>query len=95
MKHAGLNLSGGDRGPTVSLAANADELSKEEVREIKKGSILDWVNESRELCKDIYSNTKVGEKLGYKYMYDYMNPLRSQLQKGGIRLASVLNGIFG
>ncbi len=79
----------------TEVAANADELSKEEVREIKKGSILDWVNESRELCKDIYSNTKVGEKLGYKYMYDYMNPLRSQLQKGGIRLASVLNGIFG
>ena len=79
----------------TEVAANADELSKEELKEIQKGSVLDWVYDSRALCEDIYANTKVGEKLGYKYMYDYMDPLRSQLQKGGIRLASMLNEIFG
>ncbi len=51
--------------------------------------------ESRELCEDIYANTEVGEKLSYNYMYKYMNPLRTQLQKGGIRLAGLLNEIFG
>ena len=79
----------------TEVVANADRLSKEEVKEIQKGSVLDWVYDSRALCEDIYANTKVGEKLGYKYMYDYMDPLRSQLQKGGIRLASILNDIFG
>lgn len=79
----------------TELAANADELSTEELSEIQKGSVLDWVNDSRVLCEKIYADTRVGEKLGYKYMYDYMNPLRSQLQKGGIRLASMLNEIFG
>ena len=42
----------------------------------------------------IYANTEIGEKLGYEYMYKYMDTLRFQLQKGGIRLAKVLNEIF-
>lgn len=79
----------------TEVAANADELTKEEFEKIQQGTVLDWVYESRALCEDIYANTKVGEKLSYKYMYDYMNPLRSQLQKGGIRLAYMLNEIFG
>ncbi len=79
----------------TEVAANADKLSKEQVKEIQKGSVLDWVYDSRALCEDIYANTEVGEKLGYNYMYDYMDPLRAQLQKGGIRLAAMLNDIFG
>lgn len=77
------------------LAANTNVLSKEEVEAIKKGTILDWMYDSRALCEDIYKKTEVGEKLGYRYMYDYMETLRSQLQKGGIRLAGLLNEIFG
>jgi hypothetical protein len=79
----------------TELAANTDVLSKEETDAIKSGSLLDWMYESRELCENIYANTEVGEKLGYKYMYQYINPLRKQLQKGGIRLAKLLNDIYG
>ncbi|MEL6812994.1 MAG: S1/P1 nuclease [Bacteroidota bacterium] len=76
------------------LAANAKKLSKEQLSEIRQGSILDWMNESRELCKDVYAHTQIGEKLGYQYRYRYMDVARSQLQKGGIRLAVLLNEIF-
>lgn len=79
----------------TEVVANADVLSKEQVKEIEKGSVLDWVYDSRVLAEDIYANTKVGEKLGYDYMYQYMDTVRYQLQKGGIRLASILNEIFG
>ena len=79
----------------TELASNADALSKQQVEAIKEGAILDWVYDSRELCEDIYSKTEIGEKLAYEYMYEYMDVLRFQLQKGGIRLASVLNEIFG
>jgi len=79
----------------MELAANRDVLSKAQIEQLKRGSITDWMNESRDLCNDVYANTKSGEKLGYRYMYVYFNTLRSQLQKGGIRLASVLNDIFG
>src|SRR5690606_21336138 len=63
------------------LAANTDVLSKEQVEAIKKGSVLDWMYESRSLCETIYENTEIGQKLGYNYMYQYMDTVRSQLQK--------------
>ena len=77
------------------LAANRKRLSKKQIEEIQKGTVLDWMYESRELCEDIYSNTTVGEKLSYNYMYKYMDVAKFQMQKGGIRLAKVLNDIFG
>jgi len=43
---------------------------------------------------DVYAHTKVGEKLGYQYMYRYTNTVRDQIQKAGIRLAKLLNGVF-
>lgn len=78
----------------TELATNTDMLSKEQLEAIKKGSILDWMYESRSLCENIYDNTEIGEKLGYGYVYKYMDTVRSQLQKGGIRLAKLLNEIF-
>ncbi|MFK5981333.1 MAG: S1/P1 nuclease [Flavobacteriaceae bacterium] len=78
----------------TELASNAKRLSKTQVEEIQKGTTIDWMNESRELCKDIYKTTEVGAKLRYRYSYVYMDTVRFQLQKGGIRLAEVLNDIF-
>ena len=78
----------------TELASNAKLLSKRQLEEIQKGTAIDWMNESRELCKDIYKTAEVGEKLRYRYSYIYMDTLRFQLQKGGIRLAEVLNDIF-
>ena len=76
------------------LAMNTDRLSEAQLDYIKGGDVLSWMYESRKLCEDIYANTKSGEKLGYQYMYRYVNTMRSQLQKGGIRLAVLLNDIF-
>ncbi|MCG2420407.1 S1/P1 nuclease [Aequorivita sp. F47161] len=78
----------------TELATNTDVLSKQQVEAIKKGTVIDWMYESRGICEDIYDHTEVGEKLGYNYMYKYMDVVRFQLQKGGIRLAEVLNEIF-
>ena len=78
----------------TELANNTNELSLEKLHKIQSGTVIDWMYESRELCKDIYAHTKVGEKLGYRYMYDYMDTVRMQLQKGGIRLAVLLNEIY-
>jgi hypothetical protein len=77
------------------LTNNADVLNKEDIKKMQQGAVTDWMYESRALCEDIYANTKVGENLSYKYMYRYVNVTRTQLQKGGLRLARVLNEIFG
>lgn len=76
------------------LAANAEELSKAQIEQIQTGTPIDWMYESRTLCEDIYDNVEVGEKLSYRYMYQYVNVARSQIQKGGLRLATLLNDIF-
>ena len=79
----------------TELAANADKLTSKELRRISSGDLLDWMYESKELSKKVYENVQVGDKLGYEYAYTWFPVVREQLQKGGIRLAEVLNEIFG
>ncbi len=78
----------------TEIAANEKELSKEEIKELQSTTVIDWMYESRELCKEVYSTIEPGKKLRYRYSYDYMNTVLFQLQKGGIRLASILNDIY-
>lgn len=78
----------------TELASNADRLSNAQVAFIQDSTVKDWMYESRVLCEDIYKNTSSGDKLGYRYMYQYFTTVRTQLQKAGIRLAGVLNEIF-
>ena len=76
------------------LADNADELSREQVKKLQEGSVLDWVNEMHEMSRMVYASAEKGENLRYRYSYDHFPIVRSQLQKGGIRLAKVLNDLF-
>ncbi len=78
----------------TELAGNTDKISKEQVKFLQNGTTVDWANETRTLTMKAYASAEIGEKLGYKYMYDNFGMARTQLQKGGIRLAKVLNDIF-
>ncbi|NCT18280.1 MAG: S1/P1 Nuclease [Flavobacteriaceae bacterium CG18_big_fil_WC_8_21_14_2_50_34_36] len=78
----------------TELSDNLPKISKNEIISMQKGTVLDWVTENRVLTKKVYASTESGEKLGYRYMYDHFNTVKLQLQKGGIRLAKVLNEIF-
>lgn len=77
------------------LATNMPQLTKKERIAMASGTHRDWLEDSRVVVKDIYANTTVGEKLGYRYMYDYFAVLKGQLQKGGVRLAALLNEVLG
>ncbi|GAA4276518.1 S1/P1 nuclease [Aquimarina mytili] len=79
----------------TELSKNTDRLSKAQTKALEEGTILDWVYESQKLAKKVYASANVGEKLGYKYMYDHFYTVRTQLHKGGIRLAKILNEVFG
>ncbi len=79
----------------TELANNMPHLSKKERELMAAGTHRDWMEDSRVLVKEVYANTEVGEKLSYRYMYDYMATLRGQLQKGGVRLAALLNQLLG
>jgi hypothetical protein len=76
------------------IAENADAISKEQVKFLQKGTIVDWANETQIFAVKAYASAKAGENLRYNYMYQNFGLVRSQLQKGGIRLAKVLNDLF-
>ena len=78
----------------IELAENADVLSKEQVKAIQKGTVIDWVNETHVLTNKVYTSVKEGDNLRYRYSYDHFKTVRSQLQIAGIRLAKVLNDLF-
>ncbi len=78
----------------TELAANTNKLSKNQMKRIAKGSFEEWMYESKDLASRAYASAEVGEKLGYRYMYDWFPVVQEQLQKGGIRLAQVLNEIY-
>lgn len=79
----------------TELAMNAADLSKKEQKEIAKGELLDWMYESKELSDRVYATVETGDKLSYAYAYEWFPVVREQLQKGGLRLAKVLNEIYG
>ncbi|WP_420601207.1 S1/P1 nuclease [Flagellimonas sp.] len=78
----------------TELANELDQVSRKERKKIQEGTIYDWVDESHKICGEIYNSAKVGDKLGYQYGYKYNDILFQQLQKGGLRLAKVLNDLF-
>ena len=79
----------------TELADNLDENSKEWVKTKQKGTIDQWADEIHLVAKKVYQSAEIGEKLSYKYSYDHFNTARMQLYLAGIRLAKILNDIYG
>jgi hypothetical protein len=64
--------------------------------EWQKAPISQWLYESSQIAAKIYAGTKDGDKINvYKYNFDYIATLNNQLVKGGVRLAGILNQLFG
>ena len=77
------------------LSNNLDYFSKNQKEAIQKGTVIDLVNESREQAMIVYQSAKTDQNLSYRYMYDYFSTVKTQLKKGGLRLAKILNELFG
>jgi hypothetical protein len=77
------------------LADKLPELSRGEIREIQKGDVYQWVEETHKITNEVYAGVEPGEKLGYRYSYKYWPVVERQLLVGGLRLAGILNELFG
>ena len=66
----------------TELADTSDTLNKNQIKNIQKGSVVDWINETQDLAIMVYKSAKKEDKLRYKYSYDHFGLVRSQLQKG-------------
>lgn len=84
-----------DYGMTYSeLAKNAEVLTKDQIKELQKGTVIDWVNDTHKLSRIVYASAQAGDNLRYEYSYKFLNVARKQMQIAGIRLAKTLNELF-
>ena len=62
----------------------------------QKQPISEWIVESYEIAEQLCDEIKQpDQKLGYRYNYDHIQTLNERLLKAGVRLAGLLNQLFG
>jgi hypothetical protein len=61
----------------------------------QKAPISQWLFESNQIAEKLYTEIKPGDTLNYKYNFTHIDIVNQQLLKAGVRLAGVLNSIFG
>ena len=68
-----------------------------EISTWQKAPIEEWVYESHQMALSLYEelNGIQNPHLGFEYDYKHLNILNRQLLKAGVRLAGILNKIFG
>ena len=69
-------------------------ISKEKKKTLQAGTLEDWLYESHCLANEIYSSVNNEDRLSYDYAYKYTDVVELQLQRGGLRLAVILDQIF-
>jgi S1/P1 Nuclease len=80
----------------TEYSAAINHTTEQERNEWQHDPVSKWVNQSYRLAEKIYGDIKEpDQKLGYNYNYNYLGILNQQLLKGGVRLAGLLNEIFG
>ncbi len=78
----------------TEFSNNLDNFDKKEIKQIQSGTVIDWINETQKLAQQVYQTAKKGDKLSWRYSYENLPLLQQQLQKGGLRLAKILNELF-
>ena len=77
----------------TELVAALGEPDQVTVTRLQKASVRDWVNESMNYRKQVYN---IGDgNLSYKYTYKNFPLVRLRLVEAGVRLAGILNQIYG
>lgn len=77
----------------TELAESLEKPDATKLATLQKATVRDWATESMGLRKQVYN---IGDgKLGYVYSYNNFNTVRERLMVAGVRLAGVLNEIYG
>src|SRR6478735_2578042 len=77
----------------TELAMSLGRPDKATVTAWQKASVRDWANESMSHRKQVYD---IGDgNLSYKYSYKYFGTAKDRMLRAGVRLAGLLNQIYG
>ncbi|MFI3333244.1 MAG: S1/P1 nuclease [Rikenellaceae bacterium] len=72
-----------------------DILDKKSKATIQQGTPIEWFGESVAAAAKIYENTPEDSQLSYDYISEYAPLAETQLLNAGLRLARLLNEIYG
>lgn len=78
----------------TELACFLGKPEKKQIREWQSTSFRDWAYESMTYRNQVY-NLPADKKLSYKYSYQNFGTVEHRLLQAGIRLAGILNQIYG
>jgi hypothetical protein len=78
----------------TELAEAVDITTKEEVKMLQSATIDDWYKEAMGMRDQVYDLPE-DMYLGYEYSYKNWPTVQEQIKKAGIRLAGLLNEIYG
>ncbi|GAA4783569.1 S1/P1 nuclease [Olivibacter ginsenosidimutans] len=79
----------------TEYAQAIDFTTKQQYADWQHSSLEHWLFESYQVTESLYKEIQPKEQLSYRYNFDHLETLNTQLLKGGIRLAGLLNDIFG
>lgn len=77
----------------TELAASLEKPSTNELKAWRKSNIRDWAKESMDYRKQVYHYDR--NRLGYGYAYNNLPVVRLRLLQAGVRIAAVLNAVYG
>ncbi|RKR82985.1 S1/P1 nuclease [Mucilaginibacter gracilis] len=76
------------------MAATYDTATPEQIQKWQSDSLMIWIWESYQIAEILYSEAADNPKFDHDYYQNHLSTLHSRIEKGGIRLAGVLNNIF-
>jgi len=83
-----------DKYSYTEYATVLDLRNKSYNQKLVAGNLEDWIFDSYTIANTIYNSVEENESLSYRYHYDFKETVESQLLKGGLRLAQLLNEIY-
>ncbi|TRX59397.1 S1/P1 nuclease [Fulvivirga sp. M361] len=76
------------------LADRLKRTSKRDIIQLQAASVLDWANESKSFRKQYYDLPE-DNSINYNYMYQHWSTVELRLLQAGVRLAGILEDIYG
>ena len=80
----------------TEYAATINHTTAAQRAQWQKAPISQWLFESNQIADKLYAETKTGDNMNaFKYNFSHIDIVNQRLVKAGVRLAGVLNAIFG
>jgi hypothetical protein len=78
----------------ADMAKQYDTATPSQIKQWQKDDLREWLWESYQISSVLYAEVDKNNKVDEKYYKDHLPIIEQRIEKGGIRLAGLLNSIF-